>query len=62
MAKLIHIECDQVKAACAAFEKLLAKDDPNYQQELKERKQWEKEQRARRDEEFKTRQTERRAK
>ena len=51
MANMIHIERDQVKAACAAFEKLLA-EDPNEKRELKEREQQAKAEKARRDKEF----------
>jgi len=66
MARLVHIERDQVKAACAAFEKLLAKD-PSYLEEKKERERWEKAEKSLRDKEFtatrpKARSTEGRAK
>ena len=47
MAILIHIERDQVKAACAAFDKLLA-EDPMEVKEAKERDKWEKAEKARR--------------
>ena len=66
MAKLVHIERGQVKAASAAFERLLAKD-PAERREKKERERWEKAEKARRDKEFaatqlKARPTKRRAK
>lgn len=51
MAKLVHVERNQVKAACAAFEKLLAKD-PTRQQQMKELQRWAKAEKARRDNEF----------
>jgi hypothetical protein len=51
MAKLIHVERDEVKAACASLERLLAKD-PAAMREMKELKQWEKAEKARRDREF----------
>jgi hypothetical protein len=51
MAKLIHLERDQVKAACVSLERLLAKD-PAAVREMKERKQSEKAEKARRDREF----------
>ena len=66
MAKLVHIERGQVKAACTAFERLLAKD-PAERREMKERERREKAEKARRDKEFaatqpKARSTKRRAK
>ncbi len=65
MAKLVHVERGQVKAASAAFERLLAKD-PAARREMKESERWEKAEKARRDKEFaatqpKSRQTRRRA-
>ena len=66
MAKLVHVERRQVKAASAAFERLLAKD-PAATREMKESERWEKAEKARRDKEYaatqpKTRSTKRRAK
>ena len=65
MANLVHIERGQVKAACAAFEKLLAAD-PIEKREMKERERRAKAEKARGDKEFaatqpKTRRTRRRA-
>ena len=51
MATLVHIERDQVKAACAAFEKKIA-NNPAEKQERKERDQWVKSEMWRRDQEF----------
>jgi hypothetical protein len=51
MAKLVHIERGQVKAACAAYEKQIA-NDPAEKQERKERDQWVKSEMRRRDREF----------
>ncbi len=51
MAKLIHVERRRVKAASAAFERLLARD-PAGKQEIKERERREKAEKARRDKEF----------
>ena len=51
MANLIHIERDQVRAACAAFKKLLA-EDPVEVKEAEKRDKWLKAERARRDKEF----------
>jgi predicted amidohydrolase YtcJ len=66
MARLVHVEGDQVRAACAAFEKLLAKD-PTAQKERKEHEGWIRAEKARRDKEFaatqpKTRSTKKRVK
>jgi len=51
MAKLIYVECDQVKIASAEFERLLAKD-PRGKIEIEERERRDKEEKARRDREF----------
>jgi hypothetical protein len=51
MAKLVHIEHGQVKAACAQFERLLAKDSDG-KKEISERNRFEKAEKARRDKEF----------
>ncbi len=50
MAKLIHVEIDQVRKANAAFEKLL-ENDPIAKQEREEDERFVKAEKARRDEE-----------
>ena len=51
MARLIHIERDQVKAALVKWEKLLAKD-PEEKRERAKREKEEKAEKAKRDREF----------
>jgi hypothetical protein len=51
MARLVHIERYQVKAACAAFEKLLT-NDPLAQRERKEFERRIKAEKSQRDKEF----------
>jgi hypothetical protein len=65
MARLVHVEGNQVRAACAAFEKLLARNR-TAQKERKEHERWIKAEKVRRDKEFaatqpKTRSTKQRA-
>jgi len=55
MAKLIHVEHDQVKAAVSNFEKLLA-EDPDMKREMEELERRTAEEKARRDKEFAARQ------
>ncbi len=55
MAKLIHVERDQVKAAVSNFEKLLA-EDPDMKREMEELERRTAEEKARRDAEFAARQ------
>jgi hypothetical protein len=51
MARLVHVERDQVRAACATFEKLLA-NDPIAQRKCKEFERSMKAEKAQRDKEF----------
>ncbi len=55
MAKLIHVERDQVKTAVSNFEKLLA-EDPDMKREMEELERRTAEEKARRDAEFAARQ------
>jgi hypothetical protein len=48
MARLVHVERDQVKAVCAAFEKHVAKD-PALRKERKELERWIRAEKIRRD-------------